>query len=213
MPANRIHLVRHGEVYNPRGVLYGRLPKFTLSDLGHEMAAIAAEELKSQGAKVTRLLASPLQRTMESAKPIAERFNVAIESDEAIIEPYNHFEGHPVNFKTFLTKPHFLLRLTNPSRPSWGEPFEEIASRMLQAMERAWLETPSGDVVMVSHQLPIWMVHQKTNNKKLPHDPRSRRCELSSITSFSFEDGLFREVGYVDAAKALRSKAVDRGAV
>ena len=78
MPATRIHLVRHGEVHNPDGVLYGRLPNFGLSQLGHQMAEASADHIRSSGAKVSRLLVSPLQRTLESAKPIAERFNVPI---------------------------------------------------------------------------------------------------------------------------------------
>ena len=40
-----VHLLRHGEVYNPEGVLYGRLPGYVLSDLGHEMAQRAAAAL------------------------------------------------------------------------------------------------------------------------------------------------------------------------
>jgi len=45
MPASRLHLVRHGEVFNPQGVLYERIEGFELSDLGHEMAEAAAKEL------------------------------------------------------------------------------------------------------------------------------------------------------------------------
>ena len=67
MPASRIHLVRHGEVHNPEGILYGRLPHFRLSERGHEMAALAAKELKARGVKVGALDASPLLRTREAA--------------------------------------------------------------------------------------------------------------------------------------------------
>ena len=49
--------------------------------------------------------------------------------------------------------------LVNPWEPSWGEPFGSIARRMLHAMDDAWNSTESGDAVIVSHQLPIWMVH------------------------------------------------------
>ena len=213
MPATRIHLVRHGEVHNPDGVLYGRLPNFGLSELGHQMAEASADQIRSSGAKVSRILASPLQRTLESAKPIAERFNVPIEVEDEIIEPENIFEGHSVSLKTIVRNPRFLLRLHNPFRPSWGEPFIQIQQRMVKAMEQAWVGTPSGEVVMVSHQLPIWMVHRYSQGQRLSHDPRQRRCDLSSITSFEFKDGEFREVLYQDPAKALRLKATDRGAV
>jgi broad specificity phosphatase PhoE len=213
MPATRIHLVRHGEVNNPDGVLYGRLPNFPLSDLGQHMAAAAAQGLKDSGANITRLIASPLLRTMQSAKPISEQFNLEIESEEKIIEPTNIFEGHSVNLKTIARNPRFLLKLYNPYRPSWGEPFILIQRRMVEAMKRAWDSTASGEVAMVSHQLPIWMVHRYAAGRRLSHDPRSRRCELSSITSFEFQDGILKEVSYQDPAKHLRLTAVDRGAV
>ena len=45
MPADLVHLVRHGEVHNPAHVLYGRLEGFGLSDLGHRMAAAAVTAL------------------------------------------------------------------------------------------------------------------------------------------------------------------------
>ncbi len=213
MPATRIHLVRHGEVHNPDGVIYGRLPNFGLSPLGHQMAAVSADHIRSSDAKVSRLIVSPLQRTLESAKPIAERFNVPIEVEDEIIEPDNIFEGHSISLKTIVRNPRFLLHLHNPFRPSWGEPFIQIQKRMVSVMERAWGETTSGEVVMVTHQLPIWMVHRYSQGQRLSHDPRQRRCDLSSITSFEFHEGTLREVAYQDPAKALRLKASDMGAV
>ena len=213
MPATRIHLVRHGEVHNPNGVIYGRLPNFPLSDLGHQMAKEAANSLRESGGKITRLIASPLERTMQSAKPIAETFNLPIETQDQIIEPTNVFEGHSPNLATIARNPRFLLKIYNPFTPSWGEPFIQIQSRMVQAMKDAWENTPEGEVVMVSHQLPIWVVHRFASGQRLSHDPRKRRCELSSITSFVFASGELIEVDYKDPAKPLRSKAVDRGAV
>ena len=67
MPAEQIHLVRHGEVFNPQGVLYGRLPGYGLSSLGHEMAQLAADDLAGRGRAVGALISSPLQRTQQSA--------------------------------------------------------------------------------------------------------------------------------------------------
>jgi broad specificity phosphatase PhoE len=177
------------------------------------MADATADHIRSSGAKVSRLLVSPLQRTLESAKPIAERFNIPIEVEDEIIEPDNIFEGYSVSLKTILRNPRFLLHLYNPFLPSWGEPFRQIQRRMLQAMERAWAETASGEVVMVSHQLPIWMVHRYSQSQRLFHNPRQRRCDLSSITSFEFQNGKLHEVEYRNPAEPLRLKAIDKGAV
>jgi broad specificity phosphatase PhoE len=209
--ASQIHLVRHGEVHNPLRVLYGRLSGYRLSELGEKMAATAADDLANRGREITRLVASPLQRAQESAAPFGERFGLPIETDERIIEPTNHFEGTVMRLA--LRNPANWVALRNPRKPSWGEPYVSIVARMLDAVRDAWETTPSGDVVLVSHQLPIWMVHSALGNGQLPHDPRERRCALSSITTFEHRDGVFVEVGYADPAAALAAGATDVGAV
>lgn len=214
MPADQIHLVRHGEVHNPDGVLYGRLPGFGLSDLGHRMAAAAADELVRAGRPVTRLIASPLQRAQESAKPIAEAFSLTIDTDERIIEPTNRFEGLTFEFgPAVLRKPKAWPWVRNPFKPSWGEAYESITARMRRAMADAHASVETGDVVLVSHQLPIWMVHRSVARKTLWHDPRKRRCTLSSITSFELTESGLVEVGYREPAEALLADSIDTGAV
>jgi broad specificity phosphatase PhoE len=107
--------------------------------------------------------------------------------------------------------------LWNPWLPAWGEHFTSIAGRMRAAMTDAHAAAEAsgeaGDVVMVSHQLPIWMAHRSIVGESLPHDPRKRRCSLSSITSFELRDGTLVEVGYSDPAAGLQAEATDVGAV
>lgn len=213
MPAFRLHLVRHGEVFNPEGVLYERIDGFELSETGHQMATAAASELASQGRQVTRLLASPLTRTQQSAAPMAQAFGLKIETEPRVIEPWNKFKGLAMGPKALLKRPALLLSLYNPGRPSWGEPFVEIANRMIDATLEAWQDTPEGDVVIVSHQLPIWMLYRSSEGLKLPHDPRQRRCSLSSITSFEVIDGRLKAVEYLEPGLSLAANAVDGGAV
>lgn len=212
MPATRIHLVRHGEVNNPNGVLYGRLPNFALSSLGRQMAEATAAEICAPGHKITRLISSPLLRTLQSARPFTQKLSKAVENEPQIIEPTNVFEGKKVGLETVLKNPGLLFFLLNPLRPGWGEPYGKIAKRMTRAMRAAWDETKEGEVVMVSHQLPIWAVHLKAAGKPLWHDPRSRRCELSSVTSFEFRGNKLVEVGYLEPSKKLMTNATDGGA-
>jgi len=219
MVASQLHLVRHGEVFNPDRVLYGRLPSFGLSDLGHEMAASAATELASRGRTITKLIASPLQRTQESAAPVSRALGLDIAVDERVIEPSNAFEGKRMRgADSALKDPANWRYLLNPLRPSWGEPYRSIADRMRAAMTDATLSVDGGDVVIVSHQLPIWMVHRDVSKQPLFHDPRARRCALSSITTLELIDPArpelgFVEVGYVDPAAPLSAHALDVGAV
>ncbi|GLI26873.1 fructose 2,6-bisphosphatase [Agromyces rhizosphaerae] len=214
MPADQIHLVRHGEVFNPQGVLYGRLPGYGLSSLGRQMAQAAADDLRARGRTIAALYSSPLQRTQQSAEPISAAFGLEPVLEERVIEPTNRFEGKR------MTGSGGALRdvrnwplLVNPWEPSWGEPFGSIADRMLQAMADAADAAESGDVIFVSHQLPIWMAHRRVTGRRLSHDPRRRRCALSSITTFERRDGRFVEVGYRDPAAPLAVAATDVGAV
>lgn len=211
MPAQRIHLVRHGEVYNPSGVLYGRLPNFHLSDTGKLMATAAAKELKNQGFNIKGIFSSPLIRAQESAKPIEELFGLDAKIDEDLIEPWNVFEGRKLSVKAVAIRPHWWWHFRNPARPAWGESFIDIIARMDQVIKMASDSVKTGDVVLVTHQLPIWVMHLYASGEKLMHDPRKRRCALSSITSFELVDGKLTEIGYLEPAKNL--SAVDRGAV
>ena len=212
MPATLLHLVRHGEVHNPDRVLYGRIPGFHLSELGARMATMAADSLA--GHNVTALYASPLERAQESAAPWSKNFGLEIQTEERIIEPTNKFEGQKSSFNAgLLLKPSVWPWIINPMRPSWGEPFADIAARVRADMDDAWQSADSGEVVMVSHQSPIWMATRSINNLRLPHHPGKRRCTLSSITSFERAGGVWREVAYREPAGELLAASTDLGAV
>jgi len=212
VPASLIHLVRHGEVHNPTGVLYGRLPGFHLSELGHTMAAAAAAGLA--GHPVTALYASPLQRAQESAQPWADAFELEIETDERLIEPTNKFEGKRFEFGPgVLLHPEVWSWVVNPMKPSWGEPYLSVIERMLAAIADAHAAAEGGEVVMVSHQMPIVMVQRALAGRRPFHDPRKRRCSLSSITTLEKRGDRFVEVGYQEPAAELLTKAIDLGAV
>jgi broad specificity phosphatase PhoE len=212
VPADLLHLVRHGEVYNPHGILYGRLPGYHLSVVGHQMAEAAAESMV--GRDIRALYASPLQRTQESAEPWSKLFGLDVVTEERIIEPTNRFEGGTIEFGiALLARPRTWPLIYNPLRPSWGEPFAGVAARMFSAMDDAWVAAEGGEIVMVSHQMPIWMVARAAARKSLAHDPRKRRCTLSSITSLAKRDGKWVELEYREPAKALLAESIDRGAV
>jgi broad specificity phosphatase PhoE len=203
--------VRHGEVFNPDRILYGRLDGYHLSELGNRMAAVAAESLS--GRPVTSLYASPLLRAQESAAPWSTRFGLPIATEDRIIEPTNKFEGTRGVNARMMANPKYWGWIYNPARPSWGEPFSAIATRVLAAMDDAWQASNGGEVVMVSHQSPIWMATRRIAGLRLPHDPRKRRCTLSSITSFERRDGVWAEVGYNEPARELLAESIDLGAV
>jgi broad specificity phosphatase PhoE len=179
-----VHLVRHGEVANPDHVLYGRMPGFHLSETGSLMAKAAADFLA--GRDVTVLRSSPLERALESAEPIAAEFGLPVVVDERLIEAANRFEGLRFGVGDgALSQPRYWRYLCNPFRPSWGEPYAEIAARVLAAVLDAAEAARGHEAVCVSHQLPIWVTRCAVMGRRLWHDPRRRQCSLGSVTSLT----------------------------
>ncbi|CAM3953042.1 histidine phosphatase family protein [Smaragdicoccus niigatensis] len=194
-----VHLLRHGEVHNPTGVLYGRLPNFGLSQLGHEQAAKVGAALA--GHDVRLIVASPLQRAQETAAPVAAEHGLSINTDADLIEAANSFEGLKVAAGDgALRNPRYWWRLRNPFKPSWGEPFSEIAVRMAGAIEKARLAGAGHEIVLVSHQLPVWTARLSSEGKRLWHDPRKRQCSLASLTSLVFIGDELVDIVYSEPA-------------
>jgi broad specificity phosphatase PhoE len=192
-------MMRHGEVHNPAKVLYGKLPGYQLSTLGQQMAKAAATALS--GHDVTYVAASPLERAQETALPIAEQFGLPVDVDAKLIESDNVFEGTRV--ERSMRDPKFWLALRNPFRPSWGEPYALIATRMLAALASARVAAAGHEAVCVSHQLPIWTLRRFLEGQRLWHDPRSRQCNLASLTSFHFDDERLSHISYAEPAAHL----------
>ena len=196
-----VHLLRHGEVHNPGAVLYGRLPGFRLSEDGQQMARDAAAALR--GRDVTHLVSSPLQRAQETAAPIREVFGLPSATDDRLIESANYFEGMTVGVGDGAFKrPQHWPQLRNPFTPSWGEPYVEIARRMLAAAETARDGALGHEAVCVSHQLPIWTVRRYVEGRPLWHRPDRRQCGLASLTSITWEDDRIVTVTYSEPAGA-----------
>ncbi|WP_100448658.1 histidine phosphatase family protein [Glycomyces xiaoerkulensis] len=201
-----VHLLRHGEVHNPDGVLYGRLPGYTLSDLGREMALAAAEKLA--GRDVVHVGCSPLQRARETAEPIAASHRMDATVYDDLIEADNSFEGLRVGVGDgALGRPRYWWRMRDPFKPSWGEPYVDIARRMMRAAQAAREAAEGSEAVLVSHQLPIWTLRRFAERKRLWHDPRRRECGLASLTSLVFEGTGIERVEYSEPAAYLVLKS------
>jgi broad specificity phosphatase PhoE len=197
-----VHLMRHGEVFNPSKILYGRLPGFFLSPLGEEMAEVVAESLKTRD--ITYLVSSPLERAQQTAKPISEKLNLDVVLDRNLIEAENVFEGQRVAVGDgALRKPSAWRHLYNPFKPSWGEPYVLLAARMKAAIDAARHEARGHEAVLVSHQLPIWIARLEAEKKRFIHDPRKRECSLASLTSLHFDDDELVDIQYSEPAAHL----------
>lgn len=191
-----VHLLRHGEVDNPHRILYGRLPDFHLSAAGRAMAVRAAASLA--GRDVTYLVSSPLERARETAASLATTFGLDVDVDARLIESANAFQGKrfALGAGGSLRDPRSWWLLRDPRRPSWGEPYDDIARRVLAAVASARQTARGHEAVCISHQLPIYVARLALQGHRLWHNPRSRQCGLASITSFSYEDDELVAIGY-----------------
>jgi broad specificity phosphatase PhoE len=197
-----VHLLRHGEVSNPEGILYGRRPGYHLSELGRAMAERVAESIG--GRDIVHLGSSPLERAQETIAPLAKLTGLDVHTDMGLIESTNVFEGKAFGQgDAALRNPKNWWHLRNPLKPSWGEPYDDVVARMRAAILGARAAAHGHEAVLVSHQLPIWITRLSAEKRSYLHDPRRRQCTLCSLTSFHFsERGLVR-VSYSEPAGDL----------
>lgn len=198
----RVHLLRHGEVHNPGGVLYGRLAGFHLSERGRAMAERVAKHVADRD--ITHLVSSPLERAQETAAAIAEELECSVVTDERVIEAGNVFEGMTFGVGDgSLRRARNWKHLRNPFRPSWGEPYTEIAARMRRAADAAAAVADGHEALIVSHQLPIWTLRSAVEGRRLWHNPRNRECALASLTTLRYDRADVVSVGYAEPAADL----------
>ena len=201
-PDTIVHLLRHGEVHNPEGVLYGRRDGYHLSELGRTMAERVAESLADRD--LTHIRSSPLERAQETAAPTAAAHGLEVVTDDRVIESTNIFEGKRfAGGNGALLQPSAWRYLWNPWKPSWGEPYKEVTSRMLAAVYDARDAARGHEAVIVSHQLPIWITRLAIEKRSFLHDPRRRQCTLCSLTSFHFVGDTITQVSYSEPAGDL----------
>ncbi|MDD7465622.1 MAG: histidine phosphatase family protein [Actinomycetaceae bacterium] len=204
-----IHLVRHGEVDNPTGVLYGQRSGFHLTQLGREMAEGLAQAFYPSH-DIRAVITSPLERAIETGTPTAQAFGLELSTTADLIEAGNKFEGLPINDNHLMVlSPRFWPWYANPFEPSWGEPYVQIVARMSRAIRQALAVAEGGEAIVVSHQLPIWTMRRFIEGKSLAHDPRKRECSLCSVTSLTFVRRQLLSLDYWEPVGELLARAQD----
>jgi broad specificity phosphatase PhoE len=211
VPETVIHLVRHGQVENPRRVLYGRLPGYHLSRRGQAQAALLARHFAD--VPVAGVLASPLERAQQTAGPIAAAHDLEVRTELRLIENSNVFEGVAGNVAWYIVRhPSLWWKLRDLRTPSWGERNVDMVERVHAVVEAARDEFSGRHVVLVSHQAPIWVARLAFERRRLTHWPGRRRCTLASVTSLTFNGDRLAGVTYAEpAATALPDPDPDPG--
>ena len=208
MSATTIHFVRHGKVYNPDHLLYERLPDFHLSDLGRRMAQATAAYLAKnpQTNTIAAVYSSPLDRTRETAGAILDALNpvreargeapLTLTTDERVIEAGNEFRGKRIG--------HGEGALWK--KPSWGESYQHIAARMDDFAREKVAQHPGEQIVVVSHESPIFSYRHYLETGHPEHWMFLRHTALASVTSVTYdnETGRVMSITYVDPAANVK---------
>jgi broad specificity phosphatase PhoE len=189
-----LHLVRHGEVENPMGIIYGRLPGYNLSERGRRQAKEAAEHLADSDVGV--ICSSPLERALETADAIAELHSIEVEIDDRVTESQTDLQGVGGNLRAFIMSPRVWWRLRSPWRPSWGESFADVRSRMLAAAGEALHKAAGREAVIVSHQAPVVVARLALARRRVPPWLSGFRCQTGSVTTMILEEGRVTETSY-----------------
>ena len=199
MPETVVHLVRHGQVENPRRVLYGRLPGYNLSNRGQAQAGLLARWFAD--APLAAVLASPLERAQQTATPIAATHGLELRTDLRLIETSNVFEGVAGNVAWYILRhPKIWWQLRDLRAPSWGERNVDMVERVHACVDAVRAEFSGRHVVLVSHQAPIWVARLAFERRRLAHWPGFRRCTLASVTTLTFDDDHLTSVAYTEPA-------------
>ena len=144
-------LVRHGQTPTTGKLLPGRAAGLHLSDAGQAQAKAVAERLATVK-KIDAIYASPLERTKETAAPIAEALGLKVTIDKGLLEAdIGDWTGQ--EFKTVRKAPEWKLVHSYPSgfRFPGGESFVEMQTRIVSALERLRAAHPGQTIVAVSH--------------------------------------------------------------
>jgi probable phosphomutase (TIGR03848 family) len=154
-PATLVLFVRHGVTATTGKVLPGRARGLHLADAGRAQAEAVAERLAALK-KVAAVYASPLERTRETAAPIAARLGLKVTAERGLLEcDFGEWTGEEL--KALFKRPEWATVQRYPSgfRFPAGESFREMSTRITDTVARLRARHPGETIIVVSHADPI----------------------------------------------------------
>jgi probable phosphoglycerate mutase len=148
-------LVRHGQTPTTGTTLPGRAKGLHLSEKGREQAQRAADRIAALD-KVAAVYASPLERTRETAAPIAAARGLRTVSDRGLLEcDFGDWTGEKLSKLNKLPEWSTVQRYPSGFRFPGGESFTEMQTRICSTLDRLVARHPGETIVAVSHADPI----------------------------------------------------------
>jgi broad specificity phosphatase PhoE len=189
-----IVFIRHGQVENPRAVIYGRLPRFGLSALGRKQAAAAAQVLALSARPGTgsrpivldtprALFCSPMLRARQTAQIVSAQFpELEAHISRAINEVYSPYEGGPV---AMVERSHWEVYAGIPA--NYEQPID-VLGRALKFIAGVRNKFSGESVLAVTHGdliyfLTLWAAGQTLTSQK----EQALYPAPASLSSFIFE--------------------------
>jgi broad specificity phosphatase PhoE len=195
-PRTRLYLVRHCDVANPNGVLYGYLPGFGLSEKGLAQAESLGQRLGAEPIRVIRT--SPLERARETASIIARHLespNVVVDDDLVEARFSLYLQGVPYPQVPW-RRPLWWVHMVFPGLLRRDERVGAMADRVERALQRALDGANGGSGVCVSHGDPIqafWIRYLRRRPWALHH----LQCAKGGLLALDYEGGRLTAVTYV----------------
>jgi broad specificity phosphatase PhoE len=153
----RVYLVRHADVENPRRVLYGHLPGFSLSERGRRQSEEVGRRLRERG--IQRIVHSPLERAAETARIIQQQLlpdavTLVAEPELREADFSRYLQGVPF-WQIPVRRPLWVVHKARRGLLPGDEPIDRLGGRVLDVVRRAAGEHPGEPTVLVSHADPL----------------------------------------------------------
>jgi broad specificity phosphatase PhoE len=161
MNKTTVHFVRHAEVYNPKQVLYGRLPRFSISKEGRLAVEMLAKQIIKRD--ISAIYSSPMLRARQTAGIISKYLNIKPSISKYLTEVKLIFEGMPVKkYKNEIQPFIFSSKYVKKG----NESIEDILKRVMKLLDRIILKHRNQEIVIVSHGDPIVIFLSYAINKE-----------------------------------------------
>lgn len=195
----RVYLVRHADVENPRRVLYGHLPGFPLSERGRAQAVDLGRRLRGRG--IRRILHSPLERAVETARLISEELPepVPLTAEPGLVEAEfgRYLQGVPY-WQIPVRRPLWLVHKARRGLLPGDEAIEQLGGRVVDLVHRVARQHPEEASLLVSHADPLmaaWVLldGRPQTERELTRKPVDR----AGLLEVDVEGGRVLAVNYV----------------
>ncbi|OGG11023.1 hypothetical protein A3J20_05455 [Candidatus Gottesmanbacteria bacterium RIFCSPLOWO2_02_FULL_42_29] len=183
--------IRHGEVHNPKKILYGRQGRFALSHKGKQEAEAAGRKLVSRA--ISQIIASPMLRTRQTSKIIGNIIGVKPRYSRLLIEVRTIFE------KISLTEYHGKIQVNLYSEEfvkKGQESVREIAERMIKFVKLKARQYPGKTVLVVSHGDPILILKAVSINREFSWNyKRNNYLKTAEFMVVKYSQGIYEWEG------------------